>query len=83
MSVYIHKKEKRGTADVSWLRSAFSFSFSSYFDPGRMNFGKLRVFNDDVIAPGEGFGDHPHQNMEIITFVLEGTLLHQDSMGHK
>ncbi len=72
----------RGNGDIAWLKSKFSFSFANYYNPKRMNFGKLRVFNDDIFASGKGFGMHPHDNMEIITIVLEGYLKHEDSMGN-
>jgi redox-sensitive bicupin YhaK (pirin superfamily) len=73
----------RGFADHGWLKSAHTFSFASYHNPERIHFGVLRVINDDEVAPGMGFGTHPHDNMEIITIPLEGALAHQDSMGHK
>ncbi|MBV5279692.1 MAG: pirin family protein [Campylobacteraceae bacterium] len=66
-----------------WLESRFHFSFAEYHNPKNMNFGVLRVMNDDIIAPNSGFGTHPHQNMEIFTYVLEGELTHEDSMGNK
>jgi redox-sensitive bicupin YhaK (pirin superfamily) len=72
----------RGHADHGWLRSAHSFSFSDYFDAERVQFGSLRVINDDVIAGGTGFGMHGHRDMEIITYMLEGELMHKDSMGN-
>ncbi len=73
----------RGFADHGWLKSAHTFSFASYHNPERIHFGVLRVINDDEVAPGMGFGAHPHDNMEIITIPLEGALAHQDSIGHK
>lgn len=81
----LHKADARGGADHGWLKAKHSFSFASYqdTDPARIHFGALRVLNDDTIAPGMGFGRHPHDNMEIITIPLEGALAHQDSMGHK
>ncbi len=73
---------ERGRADFGWLKSYHSFSFGSYFNPSRTNFGLLRVLNDDTVAPGEGFGKHPHKDMEIISIPLEGDLEHKDSMGN-
>jgi redox-sensitive bicupin YhaK (pirin superfamily) len=78
----IHKSNSRGHANHGWLNANHSFSFASYYNPERMNFGVLRVLNDDTIAPGMGFGMHPHENMEIITIPLEGDLEHKDSMGN-
>lgn len=79
----LHKANTRGNANLGWLNSYHTFSFSNYYDPNRMNFGVLRVLNDDTVAAGMGFGTHPHQNMEIISIPLEGDLEHQDSMGNK
>ncbi len=76
------KANSRGHADHGWLKANHSFSFANYYNPERMHFGVLRVLNDDFIAPGRGFGTHPHENMEIITIPLEGDLEHKDSMGH-
>jgi len=79
----IHKANTRGRANHGWLDSHHTFSFASYYNPERMNFGLLRVLNDDIVAPGMGFGAHPHDNMEIISIPLSGELAHQDSTGNK
>jgi quercetin 2,3-dioxygenase len=81
MKTVLHKESERGRADHGWLKANFSFSFSGYHNPSRMHFGMLRVLNDDYIAPGMGFGRHPHDNMEIVTIPQEGSLKHQDSTG--
>ena len=78
-----HKADTRGHAHHGWLNAHHSFSFANYHDPRRMNFGVLRVLNDDIIAPSMGFGTHPHDNMEIITIPLKGALRHRDSMGNE
>jgi redox-sensitive bicupin YhaK (pirin superfamily) len=78
----LYKAEERGHANHGWLDSYHSFSFAGYYDPNKMNFGSLRVLNDDTIAPGTGFDTHPHDNMEIISIPLEGKLAHKDSMGN-
>ncbi|GAB1348682.1 pirin family protein [Ignavibacteriales bacterium] len=78
----LHKSESRGLANHGWLISRHTFSFANYYDPERMNFGTLRVLNDDFVAAGMGFGTHPHDNMEIISIPLEGDLEHKDSMGN-
>jgi quercetin 2,3-dioxygenase len=78
----LHKADTRGLADHGWLQSRHTFSFANYHNPDRMHFGVLRVLNDDQVAPGRGFGTHPHDNMEIISIPLEGDLEHQDSMGN-
>lgn len=83
MKTIVHKAETRGVADHGWLKSFHTFSFANYQDAERMNFGKLRVLNDDVVQPNMGFGTHPHQNMEIISIPLKGALSHKDSMGNK
>jgi quercetin 2,3-dioxygenase len=78
----LRKSEDRGQADHGWLQSRFSFSFAEYQDDQHVHFGPLRVINDDYIAPGQGFGTHGHQDMEIITYVLEGAVAHKDSLGN-
>ena len=78
----LHKANTRGHADHGWLQANFSFSFGSWYNPDRVQFGALRVLNDDIIGEGMGFGTHPHDNMEIITIPLEGDLAHKDSMGN-
>jgi len=83
MHINIHKNEERGTTSIEWLQPRFSFSFADFHNPERMGFGKLRVLNEDTIAAGKGFDTHPHENMEIVTFVLEGALEHKDSMGNE
>jgi redox-sensitive bicupin YhaK (pirin superfamily) len=80
-NMIIHRANERGHANHGWLNSYHSFSFGEYYDPGKTNFGVLRVLNDDTVAPGMGFGTHPHNNMEIISIPLEGDLEHKDSMG--
>lgn len=74
---------KMGTSKLGWLDSHFHFSFSNYYNPYNIQFGELRVINDDLIMAGTGFDTHPHHDMEILTYVLDGELTHQDSMGHK
>ena len=82
MNTVFHKASSRGHADHGWLNAYHSFSFASWYNPERIQFGMLRVLNDDTIAAGMGFGTHPHDNMEIITIPLEGDLAHKDSMGN-
>ena len=82
MNKVYHSAETRGHADHGWLNANHSFSFASFYDPNRMNFGALRVLNDDTISPGKGFGKHSHDNMEIITIPLKGDLEHNDSLGN-
>ena len=83
MKVKKYTAASRGFINHGWLQANYSFSFSSYFDPERVQFGKLRVLNDDLIAPSMGFGKHPHKNMEIITIPLGGELKHKDSMSNE
>ncbi len=82
MSKIIHRADSRGTAAHGWLHSFHTFSFAGYHNPERMGFGTLRVLNDDVVQPSQGFGTHPHENMEIISIPLAGSLRHKDSMGN-
>jgi redox-sensitive bicupin YhaK (pirin superfamily) len=82
MKTILHKADTRGYAHHGWLTSHHTFSFANYYDPERTHFGVLRVLNDDTVAPGRGFGTHPHDNMEIISIPLEGDLEHKDSMGN-
>lgn len=83
MEKVIHKAEDRGHANHGWLDAHHSFSFANYYNPERTRFGVLRVLNDDIIQAGEGFGTHPHDNMEIVTIPLTGELAHKDSTGNK
>ena len=82
MKKVFHSASSRGAADHGWLKAKHSFSFANYYDSERVQFGALRVLNDDIIAPGMGFGTHPHDNMEIITIPLDGALEHKDSMDN-
>ena len=82
MKKIFHSASSRGAADHGWLQAKHSFSFANYYDSERVQFGALRVLNDDIIAPGMGFGTHPHDNMEIITIPLDGALEHKDSMDN-
>lgn len=83
MTTYLHRSEDRGHVKAGWLESKHSFSFGSWYNPEFMGIGSLRVINDDIIAAQNGFGTHPHDNMEILTCVLKGTISHQDSMGNE
>jgi redox-sensitive bicupin YhaK (pirin superfamily) len=82
MKKCIVRAKDRGTADYGWLKANYSFSFANYYNPKHINFGALRVLNDDIIEKGMGFGTHPHNNMEIITIPLQGSLKHKDSMSN-
>ncbi len=82
MSTIIHQAKDRGHANHGWLNAHHSFSFAQWYDPGRLQFGMLRVLNDDIVAAGEGFGMHPHNDMEIITIIHSGALEHKDNMGN-
>ncbi len=81
MKKNIHRAADRGIQDHGWLKAAHSFSFANYHEPTKMHFGLLRVLNDDIVAPGMGFGTHGHDNMEIVTIPLKGSLAHKDSLG--
>ena len=82
-TIEIIRADKRHFSDFGWLKTYWLFSFSSYFDPRNIQFGALRVFNDDIVEPGTGFPTHPHEEMEIVTIVLDGEMTHEDSMGNK
>jgi len=79
----VQRAADRAFFDFGWLQTHHSFSFADYYDPENLNWGALRVFNDDTVQPGKGFGTHPHRDMEIVTYVLRGELEHKDSMGHQ
>jgi len=81
--IKIVKANERHHRDLGWLSTYWHFSFDDYYDPANMNWGALRVFNDDIIQPGQGFGSHPHRDMEIVTYVLDGELEHQDNQGNR
>jgi len=81
MKKIIHRADTRGYFDYGWLKTNHTFSFSIYYDPERVNFGMLRVLNDDIVAAGQGFGTHPHNDMEIVSIPLSGALAHKDSTG--
>lgn len=82
MKTIFHSATSRGQADHGWLNAHHSFSFANWYDPSRIQFGMLRVLNDDIVAAGQGFGTHPHNDMEIITIILKGALQHKDNMGN-
>ncbi len=82
MKTEYHKATERGHADHGWLKTYHSFSFAEYHNPEKIHFGLLRVLNDDTVAANKGFGTHPHENMEIVSIVLKGSLEHKDSMGN-
>jgi quercetin 2,3-dioxygenase len=79
--IQIRPSEERGRNKIEWLDTHFTFSFDQYFDPEHLQFRSLRVLNEDIVAPGKGFGMHPHKDMEILTWILDGALEHRDSMG--
>lgn len=83
MKKVIHRADTRGYANHGWLKSHHTFSFANYYDPNRIHFGALRVLNDDAVKGGMGFGAHPHDNMEIVSIVLNGELAHSDNTGNK
>jgi redox-sensitive bicupin YhaK (pirin superfamily) len=83
MNINIHRSDSRGRANYGWLNSHHTYSFANYYDVNRMGYGKLRVINDDSVSPSMGFGTHPHENMEIVSIPLRGSLRHEDSMGNQ
>ena len=83
MNTIIHKSSERGKVNHGWLKANHSFSFANYYDPNKEQFGALLVLNDDIVEAGYGFGMHPHNNMEIVTIPLKGTLRHKDSTGNE
>ena len=83
MKTKVFKANERGATDYGWLKAKYSFSFANFYNPEKVNFGALRVLNDDIISGGMGFGTHPHDNMEIITIPLQGSLKHKDSLSNK
>jgi hypothetical protein len=82
LMIKVIRSEERHHADMGWLDTRWHFSFADYYDPANMNWGALRVFNDDVVRPGRGFDTHPHRDMEIVTYVIQGALEHRDSTGN-
>lgn len=82
MQTIVHRASERGKGEYGWLSTRYSFSFADWYEPSRMGFGKLRVINDDIVAPEHGFDMHQHRDMEIITIVMRGTVTHKDSMGN-